>query len=247
MQHALYTGSVEHRRQIPKSHGFRYSLHMWFFNLDRLGDVPQFPPWFALEGGRWAINRFSRRDYLGDPAIPLGISVRQRMVELTGEAVSGEVFGLINLRTLGLYFSPVNFYYGYDRDGNLSHFLAEVSNTPWNQRHHYAYRLFQAPFHMDQDKHFHVSPFNPLTQRYRWSIEAPGKNLAVTIEIEDQRGEIFAARLRLQRQPLSRETLLPALVKKPVMTAFVVGGIYLQALKIYLKGIPYIPYRKEAL
>lgn len=247
MQHAFYTGTVEHRRQVPKAHGFRYSLHMWFFNLDHLGDVPELAPWFALEDGRWAINRFSRRDYLGSPTVPLGESVRQRMTELTGEAVSGEVCGLINLRTLGLYFSPVNFYYGYDQDGNLSHFLAEVSNTPWNQRHHYAYRLSQAPYRMEQNKRFHVSPFNPLTQHYRWSIEAPGENLAVTIEIADQRGGIFTANLRLQRRPLHRAALLPVLVKKPVMTAFIVGSIYFQALKIYLKGIPYIPYRKEAL
>jgi DUF1365 family protein len=31
------------------------------------------------------------------------------------------------------------------------------------------------------------------------------------------------------------------------MTAFIVGGIYYQALKIYLKGIPYVPYKKEAV
>lgn len=247
MHHALYTGAVEHRRRIPKAHGFSYSLHMWFFNLDHLGEVPQFPPWFALGEDRWAINRFCRRDYLGDPTIPLAESVRRRMAELTGEAVSGEVCGLFHLRTLGLYFSPVNFYYGYDQDGNLSHFLAEVSNTPWNQRHHYAYRLSQAPYRMEQSKRFHVSPFNPLSQHYRWSIEAPEERLAVTIEINDQRGEIFAARLSLRRQPLNRATLLPALAKKPVMTALIVGGIYFQALKIYLKGIPYIPYRKEAL
>jgi DUF1365 family protein len=31
------------------------------------------------------------------------------------------------------------------------------------------------------------------------------------------------------------------------MTAFIIGGIYYQALRIYLKGIPYVPYEKEAV
>lgn len=247
MKHSLYVGSVEHRRRTPKAHAFSYSLHMWFFDLDRLEEIPELAPWVALQGGRWAINRYCRRDYLGEPTIPLGKSVRQRMKELTGSEVTGGVCGLLNLRTLGLFFSPVNFYYGYDRDGNLSHFLAEVSNTPWNERHHYAYGLRQAPYQMEQVKAFHVSPFNPMTQHYRWRLEAPGETLAVTIEIDDERGDIFSANLRMQRRTLDRATIVPFLIKKPVMTAFIVGGIYYQALKIFLKGIPYIPYRKEAV
>lgn len=220
---------------------------MWFFDLDSLAETPDLSPWFAVHGGKWAVNRFCRRDYLGDSSLSLAEAVRQRMQELTGSKVSGKVFGLLNLRTLGLYFSPVNFYYGYDGEGKLSHFLAEVSNTPWNERYHYGYRVDDTPCSIKHEKRFKVSPFNPLTQNYQWQIEAPSEKLSVTIEVSDERGEVFKAGLRLQRQELSKATLLPLLLKKPVMTAFMVGGIYYQALKIYLKGIPYIPYRKEAL
>lgn len=247
MNHALYVGSVEHQRWIPKPHGFSYSLFMWFFDLDRLSEVPDLSPWFTPRGGKWAVNRFYRHDYLGDASLSLAEAVRQRMQELTDSQVTGKVFGLVHVRTLGLYFSPVNFYYGYDAEGKFSHFLAEVSNTPWNERYHYAYRVHSTHCSIKEEKRFKVSPFNPVTQNYQWQIEEPSEKLSVTIAVSDERGEVFKADLRLQRQELSKSTLLPLLLKKPVMTAFMVGGIYYQALKIYLKGIPYIPYHKEAL
>ena len=109
-------------------------------------------------------------------------------------------------RTLGLYFSPVNFYYGFDADGELSHFLAEVSNTPWNERHQYAYLVGDGNLSPLQEKAFHVSPFNPIEQHYRWRIEPPGETVGVVIEVSDKRGDVFAARLRLERQPLTLAT-----------------------------------------
>ena len=77
-----------------------------------------------------AFSRFYRPDYFGDPAEPLADAIRNRMEQLTGQPVTGQVYGLMNMRTMGLYFSPVNFYYGYDSSGTFTHFLAEVSNIP---------------------------------------------------------------------------------------------------------------------
>jgi DUF1365 family protein len=37
------------------------------------------------------------------------------------------------------------------------------------------------------------------------------------------------------------------IMKKPIMTAYIVLGIYWQALKLFLKGVPYIPYQKEMI
>jgi DUF1365 family protein len=65
--------------------------------------------------------------------------------------------------------------------------------------------------------------------------------------VSDGRGKIFEARLQLERQQLDKATVRRMLLKKPIMTASIVGGIYYQALKIYLKGIPYVPYEKEAV
>lgn len=246
MNAALYVGEVKHQRFLPRSHGFRAAFFMWFFNLDRLHEVADLSPWFAIGRGKRALLVMRREDYLGHPAQSLAEAVRARMAELTGERVEGEVYGLLNLSTLGLYFSPVNLYYGYDGQGRPSHFLAEVSNIPWNERHHYGFLLPGDSSHLEHAKAFQVSPFNHLQQRYRWHLEPPGEQLAVTIAVGDSRGEVFEANLNLARRSLERKTLLPLLATRPVMTAYIVGGIYYQALKLFLKGVPYIPYRKEA-
>lgn len=240
MNHALYVGRVAHRRLQPKIHSFSYPLFMWLFDLDELEQVPEVGRWFSAN--RPALSRLVRSDYLGDPQQPLAESVRQRLAKLTGRPVTGRILGLMHLRTLGLYFSPVNFYYGFDKGGRCSHFLAEVSNIPWGEHHHYGHYFEGDNLRPEHPKAFHVSPFNPDDQYYRWTITPPNEKLSVTIDVSDQRGEIFSATLDLARRPFEPAEIRRQLLRIPVMTAYVVAGIYYQALRLYLKGIPYVPY-----
>ena len=240
MKSAFYTGKISHRRYIPKPHRFSYSFFMWFLNLDELNRLPSMGRWFSTR--KWAASRFYRPDYLGDPARPLGDSVRERMEALTGQPVGGQVCGLMNLRTFGMYFSPVNFYYGFNGSGQFSHFLAEVSNIPWGERHQYAFYVAGRNLSPTHDKEFHVSPFNPDNQFYRWKIGVPGDRIGIGLAVHDERGRIFSAGLDLARYPLSIDIVKRQLLKKPPMTAFIVGGIYYQALRLFLKGVPYVPY-----
>ena len=245
MNSAFYVGYIGHRRYQPKEHRFRYPFFMWFLNLDRLDELPHLGRWFSATG--FALSRFYRPDYYGDSAKSLADAIRERMEELTGYPVEGEVCGLMNMRTLGLYFSPVNFYYGYNAQGELSHFLAEVSNIPWNERHQYAHYLPGRTLSPDNPKSFHVSPFNPDRQHYRWQIRPPGDEICVQIDVDDERGQIFTARLELERKPLELSSIRREILKRPVMTLSVISHIYWQALKLYIKGVPYVPYKKEAI
>lgn len=243
MKSALYVGTISHQRYIPKPYRFSYPFFMWFLNLDELHRLPPMGRWFSTH--KWSVSRFYRPDYLGDPASSLGDSIRQRMEELTGRPVIGRVCALINLRTFGLYFSPVNFYYGFDDRGDFTHFLAEVSNIPWNERHQYAHYVAGGNLSPSHPKEFHVSPFNPDNQFYRWKIGSPGDQIGVNLAVHDERGHIFSADLKLTRHPFTIRFVKKELFKKPVMTAFIVGGIYWQALRLFLKGVPYIPYQNQ--
>ncbi|MBM9513927.1 DUF1365 domain-containing protein [Desulfogranum marinum] len=245
MNSSLYIGTIAHSRQIPRKHSFQYHFFMWFLNLDELDQLPRLGRWFSTT--RWALSRFHRPDYYGEPTLPLADAIRKRMEELTGYPVAGQVFGLLNMRTLGVYFSPVNFYYGYDGQGNLSHFLAEVSNIPWNERHQYAHYVAGNQLAPDNSKQFRVSPFNPLNQHYSWKIKDPAEKLFVQIQVDDDRGRIFTAQLRLHRRPLTLESVRKELLKKPAMTMYMVAKIYWQALKLYAKGVPYVAYEKETV
>lgn len=243
MNSSIYIGQVSHSRHIPKKHAFSYPFFMYCLPLDDLESIDDIPIFFSVR--KWAFNRFYRPDYLGENSITLGDAVKQRMFELTGKKVTGNVYGLINLRTCGLYFSPVNFYYGYGKDNELTHFLAEVSNIPWNERHHYCHLVADGETNYISEKKFKVSPFNPVAQEYRWEITKPEKTITISLEVHDARGHIFNASLDLTRHSLTFSSLLKQLLRKPVMTIFIVAGIYWQALKLFLKGIPYIPYQKE--
>lgn len=245
MQSALYIGAINHRRYIPKKHSFSYPFFMYFLNLDEIENIQNIGRLFSTK--RWALNRFSRPDYYGDPDKPLHAAIKDKMAEITGKIVKGPVYGLMNMRTLGLYFSPVNFYYGYDENLNFTHFLAEVSNIPWNERHQYAHYVNHGSYEPTERKKFKVSPFNPVDQEYTWSIQPPGEEIGVKLGVNDERGLVFEASLNLKREPLSKKSLQRQLLKKPVMTASIVAGIYWQALRLYLKKIPYIPYEKEMI
>ena len=244
MESAIYSGHIFHTRHIPTPHSFKYPFFMWYLDLDGVDQLQNLGICFSSK--RWALNRFKRSDYLGDPGQPLADCVRNKMEELTGFQVAGRVFGLLNLRTIGLYFSPVNFYYGFDKTGKPSHLLAEVSNTPWNERHYYAHRLDDSRLERVNTKDFKVSPFNPAkNQTYKWKISAPLETIGINLGVHDERGHILEAALRLSRQPFSKKSALKLIVRKPAMTAFIIAGIYWQALRIFLKGIPYIPHEKE--
>lgn len=245
MKSSLYVGSIAHHRRIPIEHRFQYPFFMWFLNLDELNELPSLGRWFSVN--RWALSRFYRPDYYGDPTLSLADSIKKRMEELTGTEVVGHVCGLLNMRTLGLYFSPVNFYYGYDDKGKFTHFLAEVSNTPWNERHQYGYAIENSGLTPDHPKQFHVSPFNSVNQHYRWKLKPPGETISVQLAVDDERGHIFEAKLNLQRKPLSIRSVRKELLRKPAMTLFIIAGIYWQALKLYRKGVPYVPYEKEMI
>jgi len=245
MNSAICIGTIAHKRHIPKRHRFSYPIFMWYLDLDELDRIPNLGRWFSVD--KWALSRFHRPDYLGDPKKPLAATIRQRMAELTGIAATGKIYGLMNTRTLGLYFSPVNFYYAFNTEGELSHFLAEVSNTPWNERHQYAHYVADNQLTPTHAKAFHVSPFNPINQTYSWSIGVPGDTIGVHLSIEDHRGHIFEAHLNLTRHPLTLKSVKKELTKKPVMTAFILAGIYWQAFKLFIKGIPYVSYRKEMI
>jgi DUF1365 family protein len=243
MNVALYLGTVFHQRYLPRQHRFQYPFFMWALNLDQIDAVPDLGPWFSPR--RAALNRFRRADYLGPANESLHLCVKGKLEEMTQKPVTGEIWGLLNLSSLGLYFSPINFYFGYDLQGNCTHLLAEVSNTPWNERHYYAHDLTEPGREIRHAKEFHVSPFNPMEQEYRWQIEPPGERVRIRIEVSDRRGHIFDATIQLQQQPLTTAVARAQLLKKPLMTGFILAAIYWQALRLYLKKVPYVPYMKK--
>ena len=232
---AIYKGKVYHQRFKPTKHKFDYNIYLFWLKLDEdeLATLSHELKYFSAEGK--ARVRFKREDYLGDPSLSLRQAVLNRMIELNdGSPLSGDVFMLGQLRMWGWYFSPVNFYYLRNADGKFTHMLAEVSNTPWNERHHYLVNLDTQD---DTPKAFHVSPFNPMDMTYKWSISQPSTRLSLAMDCVRSDKE-FSAGINLTRFTLDNANLTQALKRIPSMTIKTVAGIYWHALKLLLKRTP---------
>ena len=64
--------------------------------------------------------------------------------------------------------------------------MAEVTNTPWLERHAYVLwagnRIGEPPqLRFRQPKEFHVSPFMDMEAEYDWRLSTPGERLSVGI------------------------------------------------------------------
>lgn len=232
MESAIYKGKVFHARHVPKKHSFFYNIFLFWLDLDELDAVDAQVKGFSTRS--WAPARFKRTDYLGLHTEPLKDSVLSRMSELADSSLTGKVFLLGQVRMFGMYFSPVNFYYLRNDQGHYTHMLAEVSNTPWNQRHHY---LVDLALQEDCQKAFHVSPFNPMDMMYKWKIQQPNEKLALNLSCNMETRH-FDASLQLNKLKLNSRSLFNVMLSIPSMTIKTVFGIYWQALKLFIKGNP---------
>jgi uncharacterized protein len=244
---AIYEGWVSHRRLDPVEHSFRYPLFMAYLDLDELPwALDPYPGWSAR---RPALAWFRRADYLGDAGRPLADCVREAVAE-RGGAAAGPIRLLTNLRYLGHAFNPVSFYYCFDSaDRRVDWVLAEVTNTPWGERHSY---LLGRPadgrgvIRGRLEKAFHVSPLMGMEQTYDWRTTEPADGLSVHIDSNGAGGKTFDATLALERREMSRATMRRVVLRYPAMTAQVVARIYWQALRLRIKGAPYHPHPRAA-
>lgn len=244
----LYTGWIRHRRYAPRAHAFTYKLFLAYLDLSEIDQA--FAGRWLWSVGRRNVAEFRRSDYLGDPAVPLDVAVRDCVEHHNGIRPTGPIRLLTHLRYFGKCFNPVSFYYCFADDGcTLQTVVAEITNTPWKQRHAYVLPIADAATHGDVhawhfDKRFHVSPFMAMEHAYAWRFSVPGDALRVHMEVLPPdaapgiRHKEFDATLVLERAPIDGPRLASALIRFPLMTLQVVLAIHWQALRLWLRGNP---------
>jgi DUF1365 family protein len=239
MHSALYIGRLRHRRFAPRAHQFSYRLFMMYVDLAELDQIFR---------GRWlwsvrrpALAWLRRADYIGDPTQTIEAVVRDRIAVRTGTRPAGPIRMLTHLRHFGIGFNPVTFYYCFDAaDTRVESIVAEITNTPWNERHAYVLPAGAGGgLRFRFAKRFHVSPFMPMDIEYDWRFSRPGRRLAVHMENRRDGAKLFDATLALERRALSGASLAGALLRFPFASLGVLAAIYWEALRLRAKRVPF--------
>lgn len=252
MHSCIYEGWVRHRRFQPVEHQFKNKLFLLFLDLSEIDEV--FNKYWLWSSKRMALARFRRSDHLGDPDVSLDQSVRD-FVETQGyERPCGPIRLLTHLRYFGYIFNPVVFFYCYDERENLEYVVAQVTNTPWGERHSYLITRdrFQAKESQPScGKDFHVSPFMPMDLDYCWQVTQPAEQLTVRISNfrrseASESSAFFDATMQMQRRRITSWQLTKVLIRYPLMTTQVVANIYWQAFRLWWKGCPFYSHPKKS-
>ncbi|MDF1750573.1 MAG: DUF1365 domain-containing protein [Alphaproteobacteria bacterium] len=240
----LYRGKVMHKRMKPFIHDLTYSVFSILVDIDAL---PEMDRDFRLFGhNRWAPISLWNKDYGPRDGSPIRPWIESALMEHDLDLQGGPIRLLTFPRLWGYAFNPLSLYYCYDSDSVLRAVLYEVSNT-FGESHGYLIpvdpdQATGPAIHQETAKVFHVSPFIEMDCQYRFSLTPLGEQVSILINQSDSAGDpILVARHMARGVPLTDKSLMGAILRFPLMTAKVIGGIHWEALKLWMKGAKYYP------
>ena len=241
-QPQLCFGTVRHTRLRPVRNAFAYGNYYLRLPLRSLGSKDFGCALFSRN--RFNLLSFVDRDH-GDGQQPL-LAWIDALLKSEGVAdADGEVWLQAMPRVLGFVFNPVSFYFCHRRDGGLRAIVCDVRNT-FGQRHFY---LLDTGWEIDfgseltARKVFHVSPFCKVEGGYRFRFtkllrDGRERTLAC-IDYDDADGALLQTSVSGVAADVSNASVARAFFCFPLMTFGVVLRIHVQALRLWLKRVPF--------
>ena len=235
---AIAFGRVMHERVRPVRHRFAYRVFFLRLPLARLDACAT--RWFSID--RFNLFSLHRADFGPGDFADLEAWVRGALLRHGIEGADGEIVLQAFPRVLGYAFNPIVLYQCHDRGGALRAVLCEVNNT-FGERHHYLVApcagSIQPDVELRADKQLHVSPFCRVEGHYRFRFGGTAPRTWSRIDYHDDAGPLITTAMHGREQPLDDARLLRAFFAYPLMTLAVIARIHLQALRLWLRRVPW--------
>jgi hypothetical protein len=236
----VYEGQIFHGRSTPK-HAMNYPVWFAYLHLDEIEEFCKLSVFCDYRKNN--LLSFFEEDFLYGNR-NLGSSIRNRIFESSGKKFEGEIFLLTTFRQLGYSMNPISLFYCFNPSNELLHIVADVHNTPWNERHNYVLDVSEGN-RVIHVKNFHVSPFMPMNLSYDWDFSLPGDEIKVRIRVLQQNEPVMSARLELKSLPASSQTINRMLFNHTWQPLKTTARIYLNAAALWIKGAKFFPHPKK--
>jgi DUF1365 family protein len=196
---------------------------------------------FFLRINKWGLFSFFDKDHMDYNCGDLASNVKESLKRLNISQDSiHKIYLLTNLRVLGYVFNPVSFYFIQNQDEKFTHCLIEVGNTFGEQKPYLVDLDQKGEGFLKTPKEFYVSPFISLDSFFIFKVAVPQDHFSIEIDSLEKDGRLFQTKFTGRRVPLTKKNLILRFFSFPMITLKIILAIHLQALKLFLKKVPYI-------
>jgi hypothetical protein len=236
----IYVGEVVHKRLRPRHHSLSYGVFSFLLDVDRIDELAASTRLFSHN--HFNLVSFHDRDHGAGDGKPVGTHVREVLASAGIATGGGKVLLLCYPRVLGYVFNPLSVYYAYDAGGALTALVYEVNNT-FGERTSYVVPAgtgTDGVYAQACNKVMFVSPFASGRGRYGFRVTAPGDDLLLAVLFRDADGPLIKTHFKGAAVSFTDGRIARLALRFPLMTLKVMAGIHLEALKLWLKGVPLV-------
>lgn len=246
LRSSLYVGQVYHKRMRPKVHILKYSVFSLLIDLSEIETLVH--KFWLFSHNRFNLLSFHDRDFGEMPGESLNAYVERSLRQAGIHTMPTRILLSSYPRVLGHAFNPLSLFYCLDKNDECYAVVHEVHNT-FGERHAYVLPVNDTDsgdwIHQSAHKSLFVSPFAHMGMQYHFRFNLPAEKQVIVIRASDDQGLVITASYIAMRQVLCASQLLKVFLRTPLLGAKVVSGIHWEALKLWVKGVPFFKHQPK--